>query len=94
MPSFIVCRYSAKGFASAMPLERIVVEKLKHSDGKTFWGTKGNNAEVIWGERFLKLARRSIAHGFARLCIEADGALLVMGTEWSMSTFRGEVAFR
>ena len=68
------------------------MEKHKHSDGKTFWEIKGNEVEVIRGERFLKLARRSIAHGFARLCIEADGALPDMGKEWSMSTYRGYVA--
>ena len=53
-----------------MPLEKIVVEKLKFSEGKTYWELKAHDFQVIGEGRFIKLPRKNIQWGFTRLCVE------------------------
>ena len=50
-----------------MPLEIIVVEELRHVGGRTHWGIKSKDIEVIGGTRYVKPPRQGVGHGFARL---------------------------
>ena len=72
-----------------MPLESIVVEKLRHVGGKTYWEIKSKEVEVIGGARYVKLPRQGVAHGFARLCLEKGGAMQQTDKHWSLVMSRG-----
>jgi hypothetical protein len=52
-----------------MSLELITVEKLKHSNGKTFWEIREKDIIKIGDRRYLKLPCKG-THGFGRLCEE------------------------
>ena len=50
-----------------MPLESVVVEKLRHVGGKAFWEVKSKELETIGGVRYIKLPQMGLNHGFSRL---------------------------
>ena len=72
-----------------MPLERVVVEKLRHVGGKAFWEVKSKELETIGGVRYIKLPKMGLNHGFARLCLERDGVMEKVDKGWSLVTSRG-----
>ena len=72
-----------------MPIETVVVEKLRHVGGKAFWEIKGKELETIGGDRYIKLPRQGLQHGFSRLCLERDGVLEKVEKGWSLVTSRG-----
>ena len=72
-----------------MPIESVVVEKLRHVGGKAFWEIKGKELETIGGDRYIKLPRQGLQHGFSRLCLERDGVLEKVEKGWSLVTSRG-----
>ena len=72
-----------------MPLERVVVEKLRHVGGKAFWEVKSKELETIGGVRYIKLPKVGLNHGFPRLCLERNGVMEKVDKGWSLSTSRG-----
>ena len=73
-----------------MPLERVVVEKLRHVGGKAFWEVKSKELETIGGVRYIKLPKMGLNHGFSRLCLERDGVMENVEKGWSFVTWRGD----
>ena len=71
MPSACVAYYVCNCWLTlAMPMQKIISEKLKHAGGKTFWEVKPSETEDIGGVRYLRLPCQGVQHGFARLCLE------------------------
>ena len=72
-----------------MPIESVVVEKIRHVGGKAFWEIKGKELETIGGDRYIKLPRQGLQHGFSRLCLERNGVMEKVDKGWSLVTSRG-----
>ena len=75
--------------ALAMPMQKIISEKLKHAGGKTFWEVKPSETEDIGGVRYLRLPCQGVQHGFARLCLEEAGVMRAVEKKWSLTTSKG-----
>ena len=76
MPSACVAYYVCNCWLTlAMPMQKIITEKLKHAGGKIFWEVKLSETEDIGGVRYLRLPCLGVQHGFARLCLEKVGVV-------------------